>query len=170
MTTCCVLVGAPALGKSTRVMQLTDIDKDAYVYSTDAELEIIAGNMGKTYNDVFENHYKHAVKVAEDGLVIALRDKRNIIWDQTNMGVNKRAVIINRMDDHNYSTSCEVFLPPLKSNIDDNANWQKRLNGRPGKTIPGFIIKNMINSFVLPDFDEGFDDIRIFDMYGDALL
>jgi tRNA uridine 5-carbamoylmethylation protein Kti12 len=170
MATCYVLVGAPAVGKSTRVKQMVEMDRDAYVYSTDAELELIALALGKTYNDVFESQYKNAVKIAEEGLVFALQDKRDVIWDQTNMGVNKRAVIVERMKKNAYDIICECYLHPSVADVDDWANWQTRLVSRPGKTIPGFVITNMTKSFVLPDFAEGFDDIRIFDMYGDALL
>ena len=66
---CTVMVGIPASGKSTRVAQMCEMDPDAYVYSTDAILERTATQLGKTYNDVFEQHIGNAKLEADIALV-----------------------------------------------------------------------------------------------------
>lgn len=115
---CTVMVGLPGLGKSTIVnserkfYEHSVIDMDVFVYSTDDILERIAQQLGKTYNDVFEQHIKSATAEADIDLVYAIKERKDIIWDQTNLGVGKRKKIINRMKQAGYQVRCECIIPP----------------------------------------------------------
>lgn len=164
MTVCTVMVGLPATGKSTRVQDLCVMDPDVFVYSTDAILERIAEQLGKTYNDVFEAHIKSAQTEADIWVAEAIKNKLNIIWDQTNLGVKKRAKIINRMRQAGYTVNCECVVPPAGDS--QNEDWLFRLHNRPGKNIPDHIMKNMMDTYVIPTEDEGFNSIEYCDMYG----
>lgn len=164
MTVCTVMVGLPATGKSTRVQDMCAMDPDVFVYSTDAILERIAEQLGKTYNDVFEAHIKSAQTEADIWLAEAIKNKQNIIWDQTNLGVKKRAKIINRMRRAGYTVNCECVVPPAGDS--QNEDWWFRLNDRPGKNIPDHIMKNMMDTYAIPTEDESFDSIEYYDMYG----
>lgn len=170
---CTVMVGLPGLGKSTLVDDQRKvyerIDMDLFVYSTDAILERIAAFLGKTYNDVFEKHIKSATAEADIDLAYAIKNRQDIIWDQTNLGVGKRRKIINRMRQVGYQVRCECILPPEAGWLDDQKTWARRLRNRPGKTIPNHILTNMIESFTVPSVDEGFDMITFYNMHG-ALL
>ena len=44
-----------------------------------------------------------------------------------------------------------------------------RMANRPGKTIPDSVIESMMDSFVRPVLDEGFDTVRYYDMYGNSI-
>jgi predicted kinase len=166
MSICHVMVGLPASGKSTRVLEMCVMDPDAYVYSTDNIVEDIAWQIGKTYDEVWEKHVGAAKHRADTWLTEAMKNKQNVIWDQTNLGAGKRKGIITRMHKAGYGVECICFLQPeSKEDIDE---WNRRLQSRPGKNIPDFIIKNMVKTFVVPALDEGFDSVLYYDIHSDV--
>lgn len=164
---CYVMVGLPASGKSTRVDEMSRMIPDAYVYSTDGILERIAEQLGKTYNDVFEKHIKSAQTEADIWLADAMKHKLDIIWDQTNLGFKKRRSIINRMRQAGYAVECECILFPQGDSQQED--WQHRLSSRPGKTIPPKIVESMMDSFIRPTVEEGFDRVTYCDIYGNIV-
>ncbi len=170
---CTVMVGLPATGKSTLVifqeLLYEKIEQPLFVYSTDTILERIADQLGKTYNDVFEKHIKSATAEADIDLAYAIKERQDIIWDQTNLSVKKRAKIINRMRQAGYQVRCECVVPPEAGHISDLKDLKHRLEGRPGKTIPQHVMSSMWESYVLPTKSEGFDVITFYNMHG-ALL
>jgi len=166
---CTVMVGLPAMGKSTRVTKMNEMDPDLFVYSTDNILERTAEQLGKTYNDVFEDHIKAAQTEADICLDEAIKHRLDIVLDQTNLGVGKRRKIINRMKQAGYDVGCECIIPPEPGHFDDLKVWKLRLQNRPGKTIPDHVISNMAESYVEPTVNEGFDRITYYNMYGDLL-
>lgn len=165
---CTVMVGLPGLGKSTLIEGMYK-DADTFIYSTDNILERIAKQLGKTYNDVFEKHIKSAQAEADIDLAQAIKERKDIIWDQTNLGVGKRKKIINRMKQAGYQVRGVCILPPESDYTNEKEDWVERLGNRPGKTIPEHILTNMIESFTLPTVSEGFDMITFYNMHG-ALL
>ena len=166
---CTVMVGLPAMGKSTRVNEMVAMDLDEFVYSTDRFIEDAAAHFGKTYDDVFEDNIECATKSMNELLDIAIKDGMDIIWDQTNLGVGKRRKIINRMKQAGYQVRGVCIIPPESGWLDDQKVWANRLRNRPGKTIPQNILTNMIESFTVPTVAEGFDMITFYNMHG-ALL
>jgi hypothetical protein len=170
---CTVMVGLPGLGKSTIVdfqCKVYDgIGQDIFVYSTDGILERIAAFLGKTYDNVFEEHIKSATAEADIDLAHAIKQRQDIIWDQTNTGLGKRRKIINRMKQAGYQVRCECIIPPEAGHLDDLKVWKHRLANRPGKTIPDHIINIMYESYVEPTISEGFDMVTYYDMYGTIL-
>jgi predicted kinase len=163
MPTCYIMVGLPASGKSTCVIEMCAMDPDAYVYSTDDIVEDIAKQLGKTYDEVWEKHVGAAKLRADIWLAEAMKNKQDVIWDQTNLGAGKRKGIINRMRKAGYGVECLCFLQPETE--EDIAEWNKRLQSRPGKNIPDFIIKNMVRTFVVPTVDEGLDSVLYYNMH-----
>ena len=167
---CTVMVGLPATGKSTLVifqeLLYEKIEQPLFVYSTDTILERIADQLGKTYNDVFERHIKSATAEADIDLAYAIKERQDIIWDQTNLGVGKRRKIINRMKQAGYQVRCDCIVPPEEGHFSDLKDWKYRLQNRPGKTIPDEVISNMMKNFVMPTIDEGFDMITFYTMHG----
>jgi len=159
---CTVMVGLPGLGKSTLIDGM--YKPDAFIYSTDAEIERRCAFNGWTYNQGFAEFVEPATKYMNEQLEIAVRSKQDIIWDQTNLGAGKRKKIINRMRQVGYQVRCVcIVLPAGDSQMED---WQHRLANRPGKTIPDEVLTNMCRSFTMPSVKEGFDMITFNKMQG----
>jgi predicted kinase len=170
---CTVMVGLPAMGKSTLVESqrkiYEKIDLSLFVYSTDAEIERRCAFNGWTYDQGFDEFIEPATKHMNEQLEISIRSRQDITWDQTNLGVGKRRKIINRMKQAGYQVRCVCIVPPEEGHFSDLKDWKYRLKNRPGKTIPDEVISNMYKSFVMPTIDEGFDMITFYNMHG-ALL
>ena len=164
---CTVMVGLPAAGKSTRVGALTAVNPELFVYSTDNHIEQCAKQNGWTYDQAFAEFIESATKYMNEQLEIAVRSRQDIIWDQTNLGAKKRAKIVNRMRNAGYRVECECILFPAGDSQWED--WQHRMASRPGKTIPDSVIESMMDSFVRPVLDEGFDTVRYYDMYGNSI-
>jgi predicted kinase len=158
--------GLPASGKSFRVNGMQQMEQGLFVFSTDNILQRIAEQLGKTYNDVFLDHISSATAEAEIDLAEAIKNKQNVIWDQTNLGVRKRKKIIDRMVQAGYTVECACFLPPEPGKFDDLKLWKQRLNSRPGKSIPDSVISNMYENFVCPSVQEGFDVVKFYNIHG----
>lgn len=163
---CTVMVGLPAMGKSTRVAALATMNPDVFVYSTDNYIERCAKQNGWTYDQAFAEFIEPATKYMNEMLDIAMRSKQDIVWDQTNLGAKKRAKIINRMRQAGYDVECECIVPPESDYDGSKEDWAQRLANRPGKTIPDNILYSMMDSFVMPSVEEGFERVVFFNMHG----
>jgi predicted kinase len=163
-----VLVGLPASGKSTYLNFVDDLEfgDTVFVYSTDRYIEQASKLNGWSYNEGFNEFIRPATKQMDEQLKLALRQGVDIFWDQTNMGAKKRAKILSQVPDH-YGRACVCFVPPR-----DASEWTElnhRLANRPGKTIPQHIIESMLDSYVQPTISEGFDEVRLYDIYGQQI-
>ena len=163
---CHVMVGLPGIGKSTFVEDLKSSGA-VFIYSTDNAIEDIAKLSNKTYDEVFKDNINGVQKIINDDLDVAVKNKVDIIWDQTNLGIKKRKKIINRMKHSGYDVYCICFVQPKEQN--DKAEWKSRLANRIGKTIPYNVLKNMEKSFILPTKDEGFDRINYYNIRGEEI-
>ena len=151
---CTFLVGAPGAGKSTW-MQNQDWLEDTYIASTDDIIENIADQYGLTYNEAFKDVVGFAEKVMWRELEMSAKDGDLIYIDRTNMSVKSRKRFIDFLRPYGYRFDAVVFPNP------DPVEWERRLNSRPGKTIPDNIIRNMVSSFKMPSQEEGFVNIHI---------
>jgi len=152
MPTLYMLIGVPASGKSTWLAK-QDLS-NASVLSTDNYIEAAAKTFGKTYNDVFKDEIKNATSNMDILLIDAIAMNDDIYWDQTNLTIKSRKGKLMRIPD-GYRKVAVVFPTP------DKKEWERRLNSRPGKTIPKNILANMVNSLEMPDKSEGFDEIVV---------
>ena len=146
-----MLIGVPASGKSTWREQYTG---DAAVISTDDILEQTASASGRTYNEVFKENIKFATEIANARAKHAFATDEDVIWDQTNLTPKSRKPKLALVPD-NYEKIAVCFPTP------DEEEWQRRLDSRPGKSIPQHILMGMRDSMKLPteDDNEGFDTI-----------
>lgn len=164
---CTVMVGLPAMGKSTLIRGLPCWP--AFVYSTDKFIEDVASRFDITYDEAFEDNIKAATVSMNALLDDAIKERKDVVFDQTNLGVGKRRKIINRMKQAGYQVRCDCIVPPEEGHFSDLKDWKYRLANRPGKTIPDEVLSNMYKSFVMPTIEEGFDMITFYNMHG-ALL
>lgn len=163
-----VLVGLPASGKSTYLefVNNPEFGDTVFVYSTDQLVEEWSAGQGWSYNFGFSKYIGKAEKEMNSKLKLAIEANVDVYWDQTNMSAKKRAKILSQFPDH-YGRVCYCFVPPR-----DAAEWaelNRRLANRPGKTIPRHIIESMSDSYVEPTLSEGFDEVRLYDIYGQQI-
>lgn len=144
-----ILVGVPASGKSTWTEKQHDMN--TIVISTDHYIEQMSQGVGKTYSEVFDECIKHATSNMLEDVKYAVEHGFNIIWDQTNTTIKARARKLKMLT--GYTKIAVVFKTP------DHEELQRRLNSRPGKHIPQAIVNSMIESFVVPTREEGFNEV-----------
>jgi predicted kinase len=147
MATIYMLVGVPGSGKTTWIK---NNKHNAVVLSTDDYIEKVAAKQGKTYSEVFKDVIGDATDQMEKDLLQAVRNERDIIWDQTNLTAKSRKGKLSRIP-KSYKKVAVYFTVP--------SDLRDRLASRPGKTIPEPVIISMINQLQPPTKEEGFDEI-----------
>lgn len=152
MPTLFMLIGVPAAGKSTYLanQDLTN----AVVVSTDNHVERLAKLNNTTYSDIFQKVIGEATRLMNEDLRKAILDQKDVYWDQTNLNVKVRAGKLAQVP-ATYKKVAVFFPTP------DHAELRKRLDGRPGKTIPANVIMGMKSQLTMPTLEEGFDEIIV---------
>ena len=171
MFTLTVLVGLPGSGKSTYLNFVDDPEfgGDVFVYSTDNYIEAQAKEAGKTYNDMFRDHIDAATKHMNDVLAIAISAGIDVIWDQTNMSSKKRIGLLSRFP-KKYRKICICRVPPRDENEWSELNFRILQRAQlTGKMVPSHIVEKMADSYVEPTLDEGFDEVQLYDIYGNKI-
>lgn len=165
-----VLVGLPGSGKSSFVKDKFGTDTTGIlVYSTDDYLETLAKQMRKSYNAVFKDNIGYATEHMDALLKAFIEYNADVVWDQTNMSLKKRRSILSKFP-KNYHKTCICRVPPR-----DEDEWKelhRRILERAeinGKMIPHQIVESMANSYVEPTLEEGFDEVYLFDIYGNPI-
>jgi tRNA uridine 5-carbamoylmethylation protein Kti12 len=147
-----MMIGLPATGKTTLIKRVFNnmlTYKKTAIISSDKYIEKYAEQKGKTYSEIFLEAVKTATFDMWQEAENAKLNKNDIVWDQTNLTIAKRNVIIEWAKDL-YIIHGIVFRKP------DKQEYENRLNSRPGKFIPLNIIENMEKSFQEPTLSEGF--------------
>jgi predicted kinase len=145
-----VMVGVPGSGKSTWIKNQFWAN-DCVVVSSDQLVEAEAERQGKTYNDVFKDYINTAISLMLDQVIAARDEGKNIIWDQTSVNVKSRRKKFKMLPD--YEHIAIVFNTPSVEEL------TKRLDSRPGKSIPWEVVNSMINTFEMPTEEEGYKEI-----------
>lgn len=151
-----MLIGMPGSGKSTYIDKLKtqNPDRNYVVLSTDDVFELLGSEKGWDYNQAFKNiPFKKVQAIFNTNFRQAIKNKSDIIIDQTNLTVNSRAKKLNQLPKE-YKKIGVVFnidAGEMKSRLDKRA-------AETGKNIPRYILDNMIKSYVPPNNSE-FDEI-----------
>jgi predicted kinase len=147
-------IGLPASGKSTWIDENCGVSttQDIVILGTDRLIDAYAESRGKTYSEVFKEYIDTATDLFFWKLENAVVEGRNVIIDRTNLTKKARHKILARVPD-DYTKIALVF-----SCDDKTLAW--RLQNRPGKHIPDFVIDNMRKTFEYPSLDEGFTQIQ----------
>lgn len=147
-----MMVGLPGSGKSTWINE----HGDGYtVISSDNIIEAMGKAEGLSYADAWVKFAKEAGKQMNVEARQAIKNKEDILWDQTNLVKNSRRKKMVGMED--YHKTAVVFDLP-------DEVLQERLETRKattGKTVAAYVIRNMSQIFEMPTKEEGFNDIII---------
>lgn len=158
MPKCTILVGVPASGKST--WRVTRLGGFGIELSTDDIIERLADRWGFTYNEIFKDTISFAEKVMKRDLIAAAERDVDIIIDRTNLTAKSRRKWIEMLKLYQYDIEAVVFPMPGTAKL-STEEWNRRLDSRPGKTIPGHILSPMIEHYEPPTLSEGFSKITI---------
>lgn len=146
-----LLSGVPMSGKSTWIK---DNYPDTIVISRDNILMEVMNT--KDYDKAFfEADQKIIDKKLNEKLKIAGKLKQNVILDMTNISVKTRARNLSFFSEDFYKIA--IVFPILTSDEYKKRNEFRRIN--ENKSIPTSVLNNMINSFTIPSYKEGFDEI-----------
>jgi len=153
-----MLVGVPAAGKSTWIEK--EFQGECTVISTDDIIQAVADSEGKTYNEVFQKYIKAAEHMMWQEFDSSVQGGfYPIIIDRTNMNVKSRRKFFERLKNfhkgHGYELEAVIFKTPEK------AEWERRLNNRPGKTIPQHVLDGMSKAYEQPTLAEGFTKVSL---------
>lgn len=157
---CYFLIGLPASGKSSYIENVMLAEHHNYfphtkpvILSTDNYIEAKCKLAGETYSEGFSKYYAEAERNMYDELQYAIIDKRDIIWDQTNLNVNARRKKLALLKDYEIHA---VVVP-----LPEEDEWLRRLSSRPGKVIPVHALLGMKKNYQHPTKEEGFDFIMV---------
>lgn len=144
-----IMVGLPGVGKSTYTEKHYP---DYTMISSDKYIEEYAQSVGKSYDSVFEEYSKTAEKMFKDEIKVSLSKGLNIVVDRTNMTIKSRAKILANVP-NDYKKTAITF------EVNNKDEHKRRLDSRPNKVIPPFVLEMFKNIYVKPTKDEGFDEI-----------
>jgi predicted kinase len=156
-----LLCGMPGSGKSTRRAQLQAEHPDAVVISSDDCIEGIMDDHGLTWDDMdhrptFMKITGKAVSAMNKIAEAAMGERRSIIWDQTNLTPKQRNGIMSRVSRQTYRVRKAYCWPQLKD--EDFDLLHQRMVAR-GRVVPDFRMREMAETYQLPQENEGFTDI-----------
>ena len=157
------LIGVPGVGKSTFIHNYSPDLNTTYIYSSDAQVEKYALEQGKTYDEVWSDYVDTAQAIINEELREAIKARKDLIIDRTNLTAKARRRIISQLPKSYDEIVAIVFRMPESE--EDKIEHERRLNSRPGKTIPMYVIEQMKSTYQKPTFEEGFTEIRYIDMY-----
>ncbi len=123
------------------------------------------GSGAISFSDLYDSEgFKGLIQFAEiimwRQITSCLMGGRNFIIDRTNLTVKSRAKFIQKLKLHNYEIEAVVF-PEVGSEALSKEEWKRRLDSRPGKTIPQEVLDQMVDSYEIPLMSEGFSKITV---------
>lgn len=150
-----MLIGVPGSGKSFFVKntlpQLYPNEKFTII-SSDNIIECRATKQNKTYSEIFRTEIKSATIEMNEIFLNAIKNKLDIIMDQTNLTPKIRRKKLLQIQNDYYKIAVAFKVP-------EEIELNRRLNSRPGKYIPATVMQSMISQLTPPTEDEGFNKI-----------
>lgn len=140
-----VMIGLPGSGKSTYARENYP---EYTIISSDAILERIAKDLGKTYDDVFDKHIGMANHEFFNQLDSAIANGDDIVIDRTNLSKKSRARVLGPLVKlgkvADYHVTAVLVDPGLEV-------VRERLRNRKDKKITPGVIYSMRHQFDAPD-------------------
>ena len=147
-----LLIGVPASGKSTYLEKNL---KSEIVISRDNTLmkyannHQIRGNYSEVWEKLSDDDQKTIDKILMNEFKKAVKERKDIIVDMTNMSRKSRRKWINTVPKC-YKKKAIIFATEYDEIYARN---EKRFQ-ETGKNIPDFVISNMMKGFMIPDYSE----------------
>lgn len=142
-----MMIGLPASGKSTIAEEISKSEGAIIVSSDEIRKELLGDINDQSKNSlIFET--------VEERIKLYLANKQDVIFDATNINYKKRRAFLQRMRGlYSFEAIAILVATPYEECLIRNANRERK--------VPEEVIKRMYYSFYIPQYYEGFDDIRI---------
>lgn len=141
-----MLCGLPASGKSTYAKELAKQEK-ANLHSSDNMRKILFGD--ENINDKNDELFK----VLHKQIKLDLLDNKNIVYDATNINYKRRKAFLEELNKIDCEKICILIATPYEKCLEQNKLRERQ--------VPEEVIKKMYLNFYIPQYYEGWDDIRI---------
>lgn len=140
------LVGLPASGKSTLAEQLSE-QYNASILSSDILRIEMYGNIDdqEHNNEVFTELNKRIISNIQSG--------NNVIYDATNINYKRRKVFVESLKKYDCEKVCYIVATPYEDCL--------KYNSLRDRKVPEYVIKKMYLNFYIPQYYEGWDEIKI---------
>ena len=145
---CFIMIGLPGSGKST-VAESYAKKFNADILSTDKFIEYQADWFGLTYNEAFNQFYPDAEKTFKLNVANALKDKRNVIIDRTNLTL-KRVKFVKRFTEAGFQVV--YVLVERSEDVLDKVNEERKKTGRH---LSDEVRNRLKESYIPPTIEEG---------------
>lgn len=144
-----VMVGAPGSGKSTFVEKYKSTHPEMEFLSSDA----LRAVFGKNENDqtVSAQVFRHM----ENQVDQLLHSNKDVCIDATNMHRKARKPWVDLAKKHGARLEAYVFIVDKDILIARN----KKRGAEGGRDVPADVIERMLNNYVAPSKEEGFDAV-----------
>ena len=141
-----MLCGLPASGKSTYAKEIAK-QENANIHSSDNMRRILFGdeNANDKNEEVFSMLHKQ--------IKLDLIDNKNVVYDATNINYKRRKAFIEELKNIECEKICILMATPYEKCLEQN-----KLRDRQ---VPEDVIKNMYLNFYIPQYYEGWDEIKI---------
>lgn len=151
-----MMIGLPGSGKSTWIKYHHLNHFDYVVISIDDLIEEMGKEEGLNYSDAYDKFQRIATKQMRANLKEALKDRKNIIWDQTNVKESARRKKLKGIPD-DYTLTAVAF----DIDKDELKRRRDKREIEDGKLVPYYTLKQMEGWYKLPTKSEGFEKIQI---------
>lgn len=145
-----ITVGAPGSGKSTWIEKF----KSSHPYINVLSSDKLRGILGKSEDDqsVSADVFRYIEKEAEN----TIKDGNDVLIDATNMHLKARKPWVEIAKKYNAKLIAYVFLVDRETLI--KRNEKRGQSG--GRNVPVDVIDKMLNNYVAPSKNEGFDEVN----------
>ena len=173
MSNIVVLIGVSGSGKSTlatRVKGMTE-DVKSVICSTDKFIEEEASSMGITYKEMMDiiqkdNRFGELTGKFYDEIEDCIKNDYNIVIDRTNLTSGGRKALIEKlksMHEKHDKEEMEVMAVCLNLTRDELDSRIAKRKEETGKTIPDEVLAIQLKSFQIPNKEEGFDQVEVYE-------
>lgn len=156
-----IMSGIPGSGKSTWIQNHCNKDKTKVISRDQIRFSLL--KEGDPYFSKEKETWAEFIRQIKCG--IADSEVMNVVIDATHLNPASRTKILRALGDSlkNTTVYCIVMDTPLSICLERNS----KRTGR--EYVPEDAIENMWNSFTIPSFEEGFDEIIIINEKGNLL-
>ena len=172
MSNVVMLIGVSGSGKSTLAKQVktTTEDTTSVICSTDKFIEEEALSMGITYQEMMDkiqkdDRFRELTGKFYDEIEDCVKNDYNIVIDRTNLTSGGRKALIEKLKTMHEKHGKDMEVMALCLNLTEvelGTRIAKRKE-ETGKTIPDHVLKTQLERLELPDKEEGFDYVEVYE-------